>query len=95
MLRKQAQCRGEVGEDEPRADGRSRERRGRGARPLVGDPWRAGDAAGGQLGGAGERPVQPEPTEALRQVGPGPDGARDGHGAGTGLIDPDLVDRAR
>src|SRR4029079_15995987 len=95
LLRQQAQSRGEVGEDESLTDCRSREGRGRGARPLVGDPGRAGDASGGQFGGAGDRPIQPEPTEALRQVGPGPNGARAVDGAWPGPVYADLVDDAR
>src|SRR4029078_10861821 len=95
VLRQEAQCRGEVGEDEPRTDGRSRERRGPGAGPLVGDPGGAGAPSGGQFGGAGDRPIQPEPTEALRQVGPGPNGARDGHGAWAGPVYAERVDDAR
>jgi mannose-6-phosphate isomerase-like protein (cupin superfamily) len=48
----------------------------------VGDPGGAGEPAVGQGGGRSESLVETEPAEAPGQVGPGADGARNGHGAG-------------
>ena len=84
----------EVGDHESSSHPRGGERGSWRPGPLVGDPCRAGHSVRSELGRVGERSVEAEPPEALREVTPGAHGARDGDRARARVVDAELVEHA-